>query len=366
MSALALPKRKASKDPVEDPIEDPDEDDPDFDPENPEECYDIKVVFSNKYKTPLKKPKTCIGAFCSLIKKYYTEFFIDESLCSHEKVKEFFGVEYDKMYILNQADFKESIFTLLKACRPGSKNNILSNSSYIKLLDFATNEVKGDSIIFNKDKRYTSNLFCNIGIDINGNVLYRNIWIFDINKKYIIQVCVRCHIFCIAIIFDHVTGLWGITVIDTISNIFSSKDRHLIYLYLNIILNGDKVKYENVVSNILDDKYSFQTKESSHIRDTVKNPKNFGFCQIWTMFNIFYFMKYGIEKVRSNYKFFIDLLTDESINKDDRYKIMLCILYTWCLHHLNFTRTSVYFKPKKSKTKKSKTKKSKTKKSKTK
>ena len=121
MSALALPKRKASKDPVEDPIEDPDEDDPDFDPENPEECYDIKVGFSNKYKTPLKKPKTCIGAFCSLIKKYYTEFFIDESLCSHEKVKEFFGVEYDKMYKLNQADFKESIFTLLKACRPGLK-----------------------------------------------------------------------------------------------------------------------------------------------------------------------------------------------------------------------------------------------------
>ena len=57
MSALALPKRKASKDPVEDPIEDPDEDDPDFDPENPEECYDIKVVFSNKYKTPFKKTK---------------------------------------------------------------------------------------------------------------------------------------------------------------------------------------------------------------------------------------------------------------------------------------------------------------------
>ena len=37
----ALPKRKASKDPVEDP----DEDDPDFDPENPEECYDIKSSF---------------------------------------------------------------------------------------------------------------------------------------------------------------------------------------------------------------------------------------------------------------------------------------------------------------------------------
>jgi hypothetical protein len=230
-------------------------------------------------------------------------------------------------------------------------------------LDFATNEVKGDSIIFNKDKRYTSNLFCNIGIDINGNIFYRNIWIFDINEKYIIQVCIPGHIFCIAIIFDHVSELWDITVIDTTSNIFSSKDRHLIYLYLNIILNGDKVKYENVVSNILDDTYSFQTKESSHIRDNVKNPKSLGFCQIWAMFNIFYFMKYGIEKVRSNYKFFIDLLADESINKDDRYKIILCILYTWCLHHLNFTRTSVYFKPEKSTTKKSKTKKSKTKKS---
>jgi hypothetical protein len=191
--AAALSKRKASKDPVEDP----DEDDPDFDPENPEECHDIKVVFSNKYKTPLplKQPKTCIGAFCSLIKKYYTEFFIDESLSSHEKVKEFFGVEYDKMYKLNQADLKEYIFTLLKAYRPASKNNILSNNSYNKLLDFATNEVKGDSIIFNKDKRYTSNLFCNIGIDIDGNIFYRNIWIFDINEKYIIQVCIPGHFF---------------------------------------------------------------------------------------------------------------------------------------------------------------------------
>ena len=362
--AAALSKRKASKDPVEDP----DEDDPDFDPENPEECHDIKVVFSNKYKTPLKKPKTCIGAFCSTVKEYLTRLFIDKSLCLHKKVKEFFGDEYDKMYKLNQADFKESIFTLLKACKSESKIDILSNSSYIKLLDFA-DQTKGydDKVVFfNKDNRNTSNLFYDISIDKENKINYFGIRKFDKDNEYILKIVIPHHIFCIVLKFNKISKTWGFTVIDTTNDVFFNKDREAIYSYIGekILKITDDMEFEP--SKIMDGLYVFQKSDSSLIKSNIKNAKIFGFCQIWTMFNIFYFMKYGIEKVRSNYKFFIDLLADESINKDDRYKIILCILYTWCLHHLNFTRTSVYFKPEKSKTKKSKTKKSKTKKSKTK
>lgn len=172
-------------------------DDPDFDPENPEECIDMKVVFTEKYKYKPKKTKTCIGSVCTFFKQIYTNIFIDKSLCSHDKVKEFFGDEYKTIYKLKDTDFKESILTLLKTCRPGSKNNILYNNLYVTLLEnVSVSEEKGSDLkIFNNDNRYTSNLFFNIYVNLRGEIVYRDIWEFDIKKQYIIQVVIPGHIF---------------------------------------------------------------------------------------------------------------------------------------------------------------------------
>ena len=119
-------------------------------------------------------------------KQIYTNIFIDKSLCSHDKVKEFFGDEYKTIYKLKDTDFKESILTLLKTCRP----NILYNNLYVTLLEnFSVSEEKGSDLkIFNNDNRYTSNLFFNIYVNLRGEIVYRDIWKFDIKKQYIIQL----------------------------------------------------------------------------------------------------------------------------------------------------------------------------------
>jgi hypothetical protein len=212
-------------------------------------------------------------------------------------------------------------------------------------------------------------------LNLRGEIVYRDIWEFDIKKQYIIQVVIPGHIFCIALIFDTKLNKWNIIVIDTTSSILYSAIREKIYEYI-INLLKTRTKKDSEVKGIYPfEVYKFQQFETDLIKENNENPHIIvGFCQLWTMFNIFYFMRDGIEKVRSNYKFFIELLKDESIEEKDRYKIMICILYTWCLHHLHFTRRGSFFKslkkskskPKKSKTKKSMTKKTKPQKSKTK
>jgi hypothetical protein len=177
MASKSKTKRKYSPSPDPDIAED--YDDPDFDPENPEECIDMKVVFTEKYKyKPAPKiPKTCIGSVCTFFKQIYTNIFIDKSLCSHDKVKEFFGDEYKTIYKLKDTDFKESILTLLKTCRP----NILYNNLYVTLLEnFSVTEEKGTGLkIFNNDNRYTSNLYSNIYVNLRGEITYKDIWEFD-------------------------------------------------------------------------------------------------------------------------------------------------------------------------------------------
>jgi hypothetical protein len=350
MASKSKTKRKYSPPSPHDIIDDDDGiDDPDFDPENPEECIDMKVVFTEKYKyKPAPKiPKTCIGSVCTFFKQFYTNIFIDKSLCSHDKVKEFFGDEYETIYKLKDTDFKESILTLLKTCRPGSKNNILYNNLYVTLLEkFSFTEEKGTGLkIFNNDNRYTSNLLRNIYVDLSGEIVFKDIWKFDIKKQYIIQVAIPDHIFCIALIFDTKLNKWNIIVIDTGSSILYSAIREKIYEYI-IDLLKTRTGYKSEVKGINPfEVYKFQKFERDLIKENNENPTILGFCQLWTMFNIFYFMRDGFEKVRSNYKFFIELLKDESIKKEeDRYKIMICILYTWCLHHLHFTRTGSFFK----------------------
>jgi hypothetical protein len=363
MASKSKTKRKYSPPSPHDIIDDDGIDDPDFDPENPEECIDMKVVFTEKYKyKPAPKiPKTCIGSVCTFFKQIYTNIFIDKSLCSHDKVKEFFGDEYKTIYKLKDTDFKESILTLLKTCRPGSKNNILYNNLYVTLLEnVSVSEEKGSDLkIFNNDNRYTSNLFFNIYVNLSGKIVFRDIWKFDIKKQYIIQVVIPGHIFCIALIFDTKLNKWNIIVIDTTSSILYSAIREKIYEYIVNLLKT-MTGYDSEVKGIYSfEVYKFQKFETDLIKENNENHHLLGLCQLWAMLNIFYFMRDGIDKVRSNYGFFIDLLKDESIKEEkDRYKIMICILYTWCLHHLHFTRRGSFFKSlKKSKPKKSKTKK---------
>ena len=134
---MSLKKRKNTKELNPELPEDEDEDeDPTYNPNESESESEseIKVVFTKKYKTPiLKKTKTCIGTVCSIIKKYYTEFFVvDESICTHEKVKEFFGQEYESFYKLEKADFKDSIITLLKPL-------IHKDKSLILIINYTTN-----------------------------------------------------------------------------------------------------------------------------------------------------------------------------------------------------------------------------------
>jgi len=108
------------------------------------------------------------------------------------------------------------------------------------------------------------------------------------------------------------------TIIDTSNT--DTDDKKLIKEYFNKNGFTEKLLVEN--------EYNFQLYESK------------GLCQIWTMFNVYYFIRGGLEQVKKNYEYLI-LLKNRG---DDKYKLIMIILLTWVHYNIKLTRNTMFFK----------------------